>query len=206
VPSTVDSTRFESSYDPPLNYPYILYCGALTLSKDGVDILIESFGRISGKYPEINLVLLGKGDSAKDEKVLRDLTNLKRLNERVVFLGQVLRTEVPAFLTNASVLTLSRPTSIVADAGFPSKLTEYLATGIPVVVTSVGEIPAYLKHRENAFLAKPDSAEAFAKELEYVLDNYEYACNVGLKGKELTKTVFNYNFQAKRMIEFIRSL
>jgi glycosyltransferase involved in cell wall biosynthesis len=95
---------------------------------------------------------------------------------------------------------------MVADAGFPSKLTEYMATGIPVVVTSVGEIPAYLKHRENAFLAKPDSAEAFAKELEYVLDNYEYACHVAMNGKELTKTVFNYNYQAKRMIDFIRSL
>jgi hypothetical protein len=39
-----------------------------------------------------------------------------------------------------------------------------------------------------------------------VLSNYELAKQIGLKGKELTNTVFNYNFQAKRMLEFIYSL
>jgi glycosyltransferase involved in cell wall biosynthesis len=94
----------------------------------------------------------------------------------------------------------------VADAGFPSKLTEYLATGNPVVVTKVGEIPLYLKDDVSAFLSEPGSIDSFAGRLDFVLGNYEFAQRVGLKGKELTLTIFNYNFQSKRMIAFIDSL
>lgn len=206
VPSTVDTERFNKQINSPLAYSYILYCGSLTILKDGVNILIESFKRISEKYPEINLVLIGKGDSVSDEIMIKDLVMKLNIGKRVIFLGQVPRTEIPAYLCNAKILALARPESIVADAGFPSKLTEYLATGNPVVVTIVGEIPQYLKDNETAFLTEPGSINAFANKLDYVLGNYESAKRIGINGKELTSTIFNYNFQSKRMITFIESL
>jgi len=206
VPSTVDTERFNKQINSRLDYSYILYCGSLTIIKDGVNILIESFKRISEKYPEINLVLIGKGDSIIDEIIIKDLAMKLNIEKRVIFLGQLPRTEIPAYLCNAKILALARPESIVADAGFPSKLTEYLATGNPVVVTKVGEIPQYLKDNETAFLTEPGSIDAFANKLDFVLSNYEFAIRVGQNGKELTSTIFNYNFQSKRMITFIDSL
>ncbi|HBE41345.1 MAG TPA: hypothetical protein DDW27_09100 [Bacteroidales bacterium] len=206
VPSTVDSERFNITEAPPLPYNYIVYCGSLTIKKDGVDILIESFSKIADAKPDIDLVLIGKGDSADEESAIRTQSEKLNLGKRVHFLGQMSRTEVPGYLAGAKVLALARPTSIIADAGFPSKLTEYLSTGKPVVVTKVGEIPIYLKDNDNAFLSEPDSVEEFAERLSYVLDNYEFALTVGSRGKRLTETIFNYNFQAVRMLEFIRSL
>lgn len=206
VPSTVDNERFRTSYISPLAFQYIVYCGGLTLLKDGVHLLIESFARISEKYPDINLVLIGESDTAKNDKILKDLVISLNIKMRVFFLGHISRTDVPAYLVNARILALARPTSIVADAGFPSKLTEYLATGIPVVVTKVGEISVYLSDNENAFLAKPDNIDEFAEKMEFVLDNYDFARKVAIKGRELTETVFNYNHQAKRMLEFIGNL
>jgi glycosyltransferase involved in cell wall biosynthesis len=206
VPSTVDTERFSSDFSTRFPYEYIIYCGSLTILKDGVNILVESFKSISDKYPEINLVLIGKGDSIKDEILIKELVAKLDLNTRVVFLGQLPRTEVPAYLCNAKILALARPESKIADAGFPSKLTEYLATGKPVVVTAVGEIPVYLKDSQHAFLAIPGSVDSFSEKLDFALSNYEFAQSVGRKGRELTSTIFNYNFQSKRMIEFIYSL
>jgi len=206
VPSTVDSVRFNITVSPPLAYDYIAYCGSLTIKKDGVDILIESFSQISDEKPDIDLVLIGKGDYEDEELAIREQTEKLNLGNRVHFLGQLSRTEVPAYLCGARVLALARPRSLVADAGFPSKLTEYLSTGNPVVVTKVGEIPIYLKDKENAFLAEPDNAKEFAGQLREVLANYEFAKTVGNRGKKLTETVFNYNFQAIRMLDFIKSL
>jgi glycosyltransferase involved in cell wall biosynthesis len=135
--------------------------------------------------------------------MFEDYVATLNMKGRIIFLGQLPRTDIPKYLTNAKILALARPQSIVSDAGFPSKLTEYLATGKPVVVTSVGDIPVYLEDNKNAFLSKPDSVDAFADKLDYVLSNYEFAQQVGEKGKELTETIFNYNFQAKRIIDFI---
>lgn len=206
VPSTVDAERFNISSKSPFNFQYILYCGSLVRSKDGIDILIESFSKISEKFPNINLVLIGKGDTNKEEVILKDLVVRLNIYERVFFLGYLPRKDIPAFINNAKILALARPKSIVADAGFPSKLTEYLSTAIPVVVTEVGDIPFYLKDNENAFLSKPSNVEVFAEKLDFVLSNYAFAKGVALKGKELTDTVFNYKYQAKRIIEFINSI
>lgn len=206
VPSTVDTSRFRTVYNSPLTFQYILYCGGLTVLKDGVDILIESFARIVKKYPDLNLVLIGEVELDKKKDIFKDLVTSLDISNRVFFLGHLSRTDVPAYLTHAKILALARPRSIVADAGFPSKLTEYLATGVPVVVTAVGDIPIYLRDHENAFLSKPDNVDEFADKMEYVLDNYKLAREVASKGQELTNTVFNYNFQAKRMIDFIYSL
>lgn len=206
VPSTVDTGRFQIPYDSPFEFQYILYCGSLTILKDGVNQLIESFEKISGKYPEIKLVLIGKGDNPKDEQTIKELVATLKMESRVIFTGLLPRTEVPAYMKNAKILALARPRSMVADAGFPSKLTEYLSTGNPVIVTEVGEIPGYLTDNKDAFLVMPDNVEAFAEKLDYVLSNYTEAKEVGARGKELTDIVFNYSFQARRMIEYINSL
>jgi len=75
-----------------------------------------------------------------------------------------------------------------------------------VLVTKVGEIPDYLTDLEDAFLSEPDSSEAFAEKLDFVLSNPELAREVGLKGRQLTHTVFNSKVQSQRIIEFIKSL
>jgi glycosyltransferase involved in cell wall biosynthesis len=206
VPSTVDIRRFNKPFDPPLPYKYILYCGTVSIQKDGVNILIESFSKIAKKFTDINLVIIGEFTSSKEEHILVNLVSTLEISNRVIFLGQLSREDIPAYLTNAEILALARPKSIVSDAGFPSKLTEYLATGVPVVATKVGDIPVYLNDNENAFLSEPDSVSMFADKLDKVLTNYEFAQDVALKGKELTNTIFNYNYQSKRMMEYIGSL
>lgn len=203
VPSTVDTERFQIPIVSQFPFEYILYSGSLTVKKDGVDILIKSFAKICGKYSEINLVLIGKGDNLDDEIIIENLVRKLKIEHRVYFTGQIPRSEIPKYLSNAKILALARPQSLVSDAGFPSKLTEYLATGKPVVVTKVGEISLYLRDNENAFLTNPDSIDEFADKLDFVLSNYKLATQVGEKGKELTSAIFNYAFQVTRMIDFI---
>lgn len=206
VPSTVEPQRFNVRSVSPLPYSYILYCGGLTILKDGVNILIESFIKISDKHPDVNLVIIGKADEEQEEVFLKDLVKSRNASQRVIFIGQLSRDIIPSYLVNAKILTLARPRSRVADAGFPSKVTEYLATGNPVIVTNIGDIPRYLKDNENAFLSEPDSVDAFAEKLDYVLNNYDIAKMVGSEGRELTSNIFNYNFQSKRILSFIDSL
>jgi glycosyltransferase involved in cell wall biosynthesis len=205
VPSTVDAERFQTAYSSPLSFQYILYCGSLNTSKDGVDILIESFVKIAEEFPEINLVIIGKGDTDQELLFFKKFVAQLNISNRVFFLGYLTRTEIPAYLVNAKILALARPKSIVADAGFPSKVTEYLTTGVPVVLTEVGEIPVYLRDNENAFISEPDNIDAFAGKLEFVLSHYDYAKEVAKSGKDLTDTIFNYKYQSRRIIGFINT-
>jgi len=205
VPIVVDKDRFCVQENIPPE-KYITYCGNIFGEKDGVEILIKAFSKISDKFTEYKLLLIGNTNKDIEFKKLMKLIFDLHLSDRIEFTGHIERENIPAFLSKSSVLTLARPNNTQAKAGFPTKLGEYLATSRPVVVTSVGDIPKYIKDGVNGFLAVPGSVESFAEKLSFILQNYNSASLIGKKGRELVENVFNNNFQAKRIKKFIGNL
>ncbi|GAB1405074.1 hypothetical protein MASR1M74_22530 [Lentimicrobium sp.] len=204
VPMTVENDRFENIIIDN-KHNYLAYIGNLEIVKDGVDILIEAFSIILKDFPDIKLKLYG-GGSQKETLILKEMSEKLNIANNVVFEGRIDRDKVPSVLCNARALLLPRPSSKRADGGFPTKLGEYLASGVPAVVTSVGEISLYLDDGVNVYIVEPDSAELFAKKVLFVLKNPEHAKKVGLKGKELALEKFNYFNQARDMANFISHL
>lgn len=202
IPMTVESERFEVLKDPS-SLEYIAYCGNISGNKDGVCNLIKAFSKISPKYPDLLLYIIGGSKNQDDLVKLKQLVAENKIESRVVFTGTVDRDEIPSLLINAKVLALARPSSIQAEGGFPTKLGEYLATGNPVVVTNVGEIGHYLKDGINAYLSAPDDIDEFAAKLDAALTDEMKSKTIGLKGKELAQTVFNYKVQGARIAKFI---
>ncbi|MBW7889874.1 MAG: glycosyltransferase family 4 protein [Chitinophagaceae bacterium] len=196
IPMTVEPERFEIRKAETEYGEYIAYCGWMYGDKDGVPILMKAFDLFAQKNKNVNLVLIG--DTSDREKFsLIESTYLNLVNkDRVFFTGKVERDQMPRLLVNAAVLALARPDNIQAKGGFPTKLGEYLATGNPVVVTGVGEIPDYLRHLDNAYIAKPNSVEDFAEVLELAFLDTDQAKRIGLRGKELVYDVFNNRIQA----------
>lgn len=205
VPSTVDPTRFVKTEKKPLPYPYIGYFGGLTFDRDNVDALIRAFDRIRIRYPDLHLVL-GGFCSEPERRQIEDLIQNLELNSKVVLLRYLSRDEIIRYIVHAKILVLVRSIGIASQASFPSKLTEYLATAVPVVSVSVGEIPNYLIDGVNSFLVEPENYDELFQKLNFALANYEEALEIGKKGEELTATTFNYNYQAKRIIQFINGL
>jgi glycosyltransferase involved in cell wall biosynthesis len=205
IPIMVDTRRFEIDIESPEKY--IAYCGDPGGYKDGVDILIDAFSKIAGKYPDIKLYIIGDTANRGDPDFLKRLQ--KNVDEkcgygRIVLTGHVDYDTVPRYLCGAYALVLARPQSVQAKYGFPTKLGEYLATGNPVLVTDVGEIGNYIKDGLNGFIAKPGDVEAFALKLDYILANPDIAKQAGRKGKALASDAFDYNKHGRRLVEFIK--
>jgi glycosyltransferase involved in cell wall biosynthesis len=205
VPMTVQPKRFENVSDKsPFQQPYFAYAGYLGDDKDGVDILLKAFSIVSKEYENVLLVLIGYSNNQEHHDKLNDITKESNIEDKVIFTGRIHRDEIPHYFNNAIGLVLARPDNIQAKGGFPTKLGEYLATGKPVVVTKVGEIPFYLKDQRNAFLAEPNNIESFAQKMIELLKDQENAIQIGKQGKKLTKEVFNYKVQAGRILEFLK--
>lgn len=205
IPSTVDPGRFIKKTQTPLPYQYLGYFGGLTIKRDNIGLLIRAFSMIIKKHPEIHLVLGGFRSENDEKQIIEIIQNLK-LTSKVELLNFLPRDEIISYITNAKILVMVRGNDLESQASFPSKLTEYLSTSIPLVTVNVGEISNYLSDGLNAFLVEPGNCDQLAERFDYVLNNYKHSIDVALKGKELANTVFNYNYQAKRIIHFIEKL
>ncbi len=202
VPMTVDFRRFESVQVTNIyKKPYIAYCGSGGFYTNGVDILIKSFGIISNSFPGLTLYIAAfRGN---DEARMLELISETMLTQKVIYLGSLERGQIPSFLFGAELLALPRPDSRQAQGGFPTKLGEYLASGRPVCVTRVGEIPEYLTDNESAFMAIPGDVESFAKSMERCLRDPENAKRVGENGKKVAQSEFDMENQADRIFRFL---
>ena len=200
----VDLSRFDG-LQKESTHKYIAYCGNVSYDKDGVNLLIESFAKFHKLYPDYYLEIYGRGVGDSIEK-LSLLAEEKGVVEYVAFTGMIPYEEIPQKLVNATILALSRPNNLQNQNGFPTKLGEYLMSGNPVVVTSVGEIPLYIKDGYNGYVAQPDNVDSFAHKLCQAVEDLSNGTDVGRRGKQIAQTEFSYMLQTKKALDFISSL
>jgi glycosyltransferase involved in cell wall biosynthesis len=206
IPILIDMNRFSEVSGLNSNSKYIAYCGDPTGNKDGVPILLEAFSKIAVIHKDIKLYIIGNSQNSDVLEKLKALAQLLSIESNVVFTGSISYESIPSYLANAELLVLARPSGLQATGGFPTKLGEYLASGKPVVITNVGEIPLYFKDQENIFIAQPDSSDSFAEKVNFALSNPDIAKVVGENGKRTAQEKFDYHLHSNDLINFIQQL
>ena len=182
----------------------VLYVGDLRHEREVFD-LMDSFALVVPGRPDVQLTLVGHAPPHQEARIAAHAVDLG-LEGRVMLTGHVERERLPAVLGAASVLVLLRREAAYSQAGFPTKLGEYLATGRPVVVTAIGDIPRYLTDGLDAYLTPPGDPARFAERLRYVLDHESEAWEVGAQGRMVALQRFDCRRHGKRLAAFIRGL
>lgn len=207
LPIIVDTSRFEIFDKQTSNEDtkYICYMGNMELSKDNVDIIIKAFALLVDKYPDIKFNLYGV-PSEKSFKYLHNLIVSLNLTNRVFIKGRIDAELVPSILSKAYILVSSQPDTKRASGGFPTKLGEYLASGVPSLLTDVGENSKYVKDEVHIFFTKPNDPEAYAKKMEYIINNYDMALKVAQNGKSFIRNNYSHIAMGQKIIDFIDNI
>lgn len=171
VPAVADPARFDADVETSWGRS-VMYAGGPSFAKDGLDILVRSFSRawtaLDGPA-DLWLDVYSPLDAASESQLCSIARECGLSGAQLRFHGSVDAGRIPGILKGATVLALARPDSQQARYGFPTKLAEYLLSGVPVVVTPVGDIPKYLSDGVTAYLAAsedvPHVAEALVRSL-----------------------------------------
>jgi glycosyltransferase involved in cell wall biosynthesis len=111
----------------------VMYAGTL-YRKFGVAALLKGFMAI--RNPEIELWLFGEGDMTEEVR------QCAAKDKRIVFFGSRPRSEVLRHEREATLLVNLRPIEEeFVKYSFPSKTTEYMLSGTPVLTTRLPGIP-----------------------------------------------------------------
>lgn len=172
---------------PSQTRPYTVGIVARLSAEKGVDLFLQAAAAIHESLPETQFVVAGDGpDRAALQKLIEEL----HLNDHARLVGR--QENMPAFYASMDVLVLSSRTE-----GLPMALLEGMGSGLPVVATSVGEIPLVIENGQTGLLVPPEDPRSLAKAVIALLGDSELRYSMG----ERARARVDREFSAERMTE-----
>src|SRR5207245_5226839 len=126
-------------------------------------------------YPEATLTLAGYGS---EEVRLRQVA-IRLGADGIRFAGRVEPPDVPALYESADIFVNS---SVIDNQ--PVSILEAFASGLPVVSTGTGDIPAMMGGGERGLLVPPDRPEAMARAVAALLQEPERALLLARRARQ----------------------
>jgi glycosyltransferase involved in cell wall biosynthesis len=196
LPDAVDLRLFQRPAElPPSPYPgeqpVAAYIGHLYDYK-GIPTVLEA----AALLPPVRFHLVG----GSPEDVNRQRARVQQMGlTNVVLHGLKAHSEVPPFLWHADVLLLP-PSAHHPSAAWtsPLKVGEYLASGTPVVATSIPALRHWLSDDEVKFVP-PDDGAAMAEGIATVLRDHDNARRLIQAGLKKAQTL-SYQHRAARVL------
>jgi|GEM_PF-327906 glycosyltransferase involved in cell wall biosynthesis len=184
VPNGVDTGLFEpdaerdgsEAGDGNAERPVVVYTGNIG-SAQPLAACIRAMDELS---QDAVLRLVGDGD---ERSRLEALTERLDLGDRVEFVGLVDREAVPAHINDADIGLAPIKDSAELAYAMPTKSYEYLACGVPIVVTGRGEVRRFAEVSGGGRHAEVDPA-AIAEAVEELLAAPERRRRLGAAGRE----------------------
>ena len=173
------------------------FVGRLVYEK-GVDILI----RVLTRMPlDVRLNVYGSGPELA---ALRDLTESLQIQDRVLMAPWMSSDKIPALLHTFDVLVLpSRSTSGWKEQ-FGRVLIEAMASGVPVIGSSCGEIPHVIG--DTGFVFQENDLFALEEALMLLYSDISLRSELAQKGRKRVLTHFTQASVASRTVDLYRSL
>jgi glycosyltransferase involved in cell wall biosynthesis len=216
TPSLVDVEDFEKrksldiSFLFPDNYEFLksrknkfLYAGSCA-RPNGIFFLLENLAELKDKenFEFFVIFLISEGDP----NVL--LQKVKKLNiqDKVFIRGSVPQKYIPAIYEQlADYLFLPEHGDLCANAGFPSKTAELLASGKPIIATNFSDLSNYLINGYNSLISEVGDKFNYQSNLRKLLFDKKLCENLSLNSKLTAKETFHYINGAKKFANIILS-
>ncbi|MHB8504885.1 MAG: glycosyltransferase family 4 protein, partial [Acidimicrobiales bacterium] len=170
----------------------VLSIGRLVQDK-GYAVLLEAVAQARSAGCELRLVLGGEGP---ERPALGAMVGQLGLGGSVRFLGAVAQDRLVDLYRDADMFCLAS-----FAEGLPIVLMEAMATGLPVVATSVAGIPELVRHGESGLLVPPGCAPALAAALIKLAADPELRRDLGTAARSVVEA----DFKLTRNVELLVS-
>jgi len=197
IPHGVDVALFNSK-DAKLSRDTvrIVWFGRINRSK-GVIVLLRALSILRNDFRNLELLIAGKGD-AQYYRELIDYKTAAKLEE-AKFVGFV--DDLPSFLRQADIFVLP---SLMETFGIVN--LEAMASGLPVVASSVGGVPEVVADNETGFLVPPGDPAKLAEKLGNLVGDDQLRRKMGSKGRRRVEEFFSLDRVFELVLNMYREL
>lgn len=180
----------------------ICFAGYLKSEKEGFDLLFEALQQVN-LTRNVELYLYGIL-SEIDKKTLDRLTETFSLEGKVFYMGNIDPGDLPGEFSKYHLLILPRPLNSRTKYGFSTKLSEYLISGVPVLLTDVSDNALYIKDNYNGFIIPPGSLPELTGKILTIIENYnDNAYMIAENAFKTAREEFDYKLYTQTFITFL---
>jgi glycosyltransferase involved in cell wall biosynthesis len=202
-------TSIDSKPHKPLQFVFgenfrMCLAGQINLKKEGLLTLFQALGIVVKVYPNFSLTLYGSINDAEKDLILKHYPTQYGVLNNVVYGGIFDQSSNVEIFRNSHLLLLPRDFHPQTKYGFSTKLAEYLASGVPVLVTNVSDNGLYIHDTQNGFIVKAGNFAEMAEKILFIIHNYgAIAPFVSMNAQELVNKHFYYKNYSNLLDTFL---
>lgn len=182
----------------------LCFTGMIELKKEGFDILYQAISLVKKQGIKIDLHLYGPVNNKDKDILLNEMPDQLGIKNNIFYHGCIDQNKIIYEMKKYHLLILPRPLTPQTNTGFSTKLSEYMISGVPVLVTDVSDNAVYIKDNVNGYIVKPGEVEVMANKIIDIINNFEkdYQKIVG-NAYETAKLHFDYSNYSVSLSEFM---
>ena len=186
APVGADLSRFVPSAEEPRGGPHLVYVGQLEVASFA-EMAVRAFAALAERFPGSRLTIAGGG---RKLDAVRALVNAFHLEERVSLTGYISADAIPGILQQSHIALAPFEDNDITRCKSPLKIVEYLAAGLPVVASRVGEVPRML---EGCGLSVPPSdASALAMGVRQLMEHPARRQEMRRAARKRAEEIYNW--------------
>ncbi len=178
--------------------PHVGFAGGISAVR-GVKELVDALDRVD---TTIRLQLAGTFYPKDLQTSVEQMPGWAKVD----FKGWVDRTGLINLLSGVRVGVITRHPIDRHLSAFPTKLFEYMAAGLPVVVSDLPTIRPIVERHTCGILVDPLKPEAVAQGLQTLLSDPEKAEQMGKRGYKAITEHYNWDNEVKTLLAVYRSV
>lgn len=179
--------------------PLVLYTGALETFQR-IDYLLQAMALVCKENAQSILVIAANVKNAQALEQHQAMAITLGIADRVRFVESVPLGELPNYLAAAAVAVVPRPSC----PGYPIKLLNYMAAGIPIV--SFSGSAKSLVHGYSGYVAADHDVEDLASGISLLLNDQSVAEKLGFRAQRSLDGVFDWQTIAGGVAEVYSQL
>ena len=167
----------------------LLFVGRL-VEKKGVDTLLDAWGSVRHKYPDLTLTIVGDGPLLDS---LKAVAEAERYQRSVIFTGAIPNRQVPEQLNRAQIALV--PSVVAADGdqeGLGLVAVEAMGCGCAVICSQLPALDDVIKHGRTGLMVPPGDSVALAHAMVQLLDDPVLLRSVAEAGRQSVRARFDW--------------
>jgi glycosyltransferase involved in cell wall biosynthesis len=202
VPNGVDTLQFKRQepskrvlrkYGFPSSGRVVLCVGRVSRNK-GLHYLILAASELKKEIDDLFILIVGPSSDISYKNSLTNLAGSTGTSDIVHFADNVPDDDLVSLYSRADLFVLPSEQETL-----PLVVLEAMASGCPVIATSVGGIPEIITSRKNGLLVKPSNVEGIIQGIRMLLNDDNLRRRIGEQGRK-TAGEYSWDKIARRVL------